>query len=140
MRDTEMSSIKRDKLSAADADLGTKLLPDGEPGGENSTASSSAKAPTKAVKFSEIFRYMDGWDKVLLMASLLSAAANGAAFPSFTFIFSGMLNALYSPDVIDKVRMLFGSALIHPVIGAVGSAAYVLQPTLMTVALYYKYR
>lgn len=94
-----MATLRR---PAQDDGLDEKLLPgDGEP--QISEQAGAEKKPTKAVPYSAVFRYMDGTDQMLLVSALVAAAVNGAAFPSFTFIFSGMLNALYSPDVIEKV-------------------------------------
>ena len=100
-RDTEMATLRR---PAQGDGLDEKLLSgDGEPQISEQGAGAEKK-PTKAVPYSAVFRYMDGTDQMLLVSALVAAAVNGAAFPSFTFIFSGMLNALYSPDVIEKVR------------------------------------
>ena len=101
-----MTTLRRDPMSINDGsdELGAKLLPEGGEKTGNSDTANAIKPPTKSVKFTQIFRFMDKLDQFLLTASLLSAAANGAAFPSFTFIFAGMLNALYGTDVIHQVR------------------------------------
>lgn len=95
-----MATLRRPQ---GDDGLDEKLLAE-EPGVDDLGTATAAAAKKKAVSYYEVFRYMDDQDRILLVTSLVAAAINGAAFPSFTFIFSGMLNALYSRDVVEKVR------------------------------------
>ena len=58
--------------------------------------------PPRVVKYSELFRYADGTDKVLCAFAFVAAAADGVTFPSFSFLFAGLLDSFFNTDALVK--------------------------------------
>lgn len=55
------------------------------------------------VKFSKLFRFATGYDKLLLTIGSLAAFVNGAALPLFSLIFGEMIDSFNSEYSKDKV-------------------------------------
>ena len=87
-----MSRLQVELSNGAHHDKGMreKLLNDDAAGGG---ADGAAPPDAHKVKFKELFRFADRTDRMLLTAAFLAAAADGVTFPSFSFLFAGLLDA-----------------------------------------------
>eukprot|EP00727_Mastigamoeba_balamuthi_P006102 m51a1_g2110 putative multidrug resistance protein 1 (1352) ;mRNA; f:1624717-1629060 len=67
-----------------------KLQDDDDTG---NTPKGKGKGPARRVKFRELYRFADGYDKLLLVIGVITALGTGVMMPIFTIFMGGMVNA-----------------------------------------------
>ena len=67
------------------------------------------KKEVEAVGFCSLFRFADGYDRILMIIGSIAAAANGAALPAFSLLWGSMTDAFGSSTsnadlMVDKAK------------------------------------
>jgi hypothetical protein len=110
------------------ASLGKPLLSaDDDGAAAPSKAAADGQQQLKGVPFQDLFRFADTTDRWLMAVSLGAAMADGVTYPSFSFLFAGLLDSFFNPTnlvaSVEKYALyLFAIAVGSFVVGTLKTA------------------